>query len=451
MDKDEELLNNLLGEEEEEIDEDIKEEFSNNNNNNNINANKNNNKTKQSTKKENKDAELLSEVLEYDQENQKNSSSNNDINNNTPQKKEKVNKDLNNIYPEINKKNNEENDMILPLLNDFKKNNKNEEKPEIPYQTLEERTFLTEQINKNKFKKKFNTQSNTNNNINNINSNNKKNNINKSTIITKPQIKKEELSNNNNNNNNKKPKEIPKIKLIKYKQLKPDKIEIEINEIVRNARKNRNNFDKVEEAYKILKPPMDEILSKPETNDQIELMRQNAKMLTYLDLLNKILALVSDNPIPIFKNKKNVKNKDANQLIEEEKKKIESNNEHIIKNYDKEIDHMKSILDKVRNETYEKNLDQDIKLRKEHLLITKKKIADIKLKIKQRELEHEHEQKKNKKQIKLKNLICDYKIKRKEKTILDDKLEKDKNNLITLEQLKQKYLDKIENKKKTSL
>ena len=97
---------------------------------------------------------------------------------------------MNNIYPEINKKINEENDMILPLLNDFKKNNKNEEKPEIPYQTLEERTFLTEQINKNKFKKKFNTQSNTNNNINNINSNNKKKNINKSTIITKPQIKK---------------------------------------------------------------------------------------------------------------------------------------------------------------------------------------------------------------------------------------------------------------------
>jgi hypothetical protein len=29
-------------------------------------------------------------------------------------------------------------------------------------------------------------------------------------------------------------------------------------------------------------------------------------MLIYLDLLNKILSLVSDNPIPVFKKKKNL-------------------------------------------------------------------------------------------------------------------------------------------------
>ena len=445
MDDDEEILDKLL-EEEEEGDEDIQEE--------NINNNEHNKKEekKEKEEKEKKDDEagenlvLLSEVLENKNDYQKNDSTKNQNNNinNIQQKKEEVinnglnNLKLNNLYPDIHKKEKKkENDVILPLLNDYKKYSKNNDKVEIPYQTLEERTFLTEQINKNK-NKKFNTQ------LNNANNKNNKSNIIKNSNV----IKEEEPTTSKSAIKKKK----IKIKLIKYKKIKPDKIEIQINEIIQNSRKSRNNFEKVEEAYNILKPPLYEILSKPETTDQVEIVRQNGKMLIYLDLLNKILSLVSDNPIPVFKKKKNLneqkKNIDVNKLLEEEKKKIESNNEQIIKNYDKEIDHMKSILEKIRNEDYEKNLDQEIKTRKEHLLITKKKIADIKLKIKQRELEQEHEQKKNKKEMKLKNLICDYKIKRKEKAVLLEKIEKDKNNLIALQQLKEKFQDKIENKKK---
>ena len=78
---------------------------------------------------------------------------------------------------------------------------------------------------------------------------------------------------------------------------------------------------------------------------------------------------------------------------------------------------MKKILGKVRDDNYEKNLDDNIKAKKNEISITEKKISELKLKIKQRELEFDHEQKKNSKEIILKNLTCDYKIKRKEKKI----------------------------------
>ena len=71
----------------------------------------------------------------------------------------------------------------------------------------------------------------------------------------------------------------------------------------------------------------------------------------FFDLLNKILSLVSDNPMPIFRVKKNLlnknkKNKDINELIKEEKEKIEDNNQKIISNYENEIGRMKKILGK---------------------------------------------------------------------------------------------------------
>ena len=240
---------------------------------------------------------------------------------------------------------------------------------------------------------------------------------------------------------------------MKFKRQKTDKLEIKINAILKRTNRLQNNFDKMEEAYNELKKPLEELLSKPETKDEAEIIRQNSKILMFFDLLNKILSLVSDNPMPIFRVKKNLlnknkKNKDINELMKEEKEKIEDNNQKIISNYESEIKRMKNILEKVRDDNYEKKLDEKIKIKKNDILITEKKINELKLTIKQRELEQDHEQKKNSKEIILKNLTCDYKIKRKEKKTLDEKLINAGNILKSKQNLIKTYENKIKDLKK---
>jgi hypothetical protein len=142
---------------------------------------------------------------------------------------------------------------------------------------MEEKIFLTAQTKPN------NKNKNKNNQI--INNN-----------VIKNEIKEEPIENEKEKSK--------KIRYIKFTRQKPDKLEIKINEILKRSNKLGNNFEKVEEAYNILKDPLEELLSKPETDNEDEIIRQNAKILMFFDLLNKILSLVSDNPIPIFKKRK---------------------------------------------------------------------------------------------------------------------------------------------------
>ena len=444
MDNDDDILDNLLEEEEEEEDEES-------NKKKNINEDKKNEEEiKESIKEEEvdesiKNLPLLHDILENkanpevninneDNENNSNESikesikssgsnkskeekinNDNNINNNTNNINNNNNLNLNNLYPQVTKK-----DNTTSMKIDIKEKNQtsNNNKVETPYQSLEERTFLTEQLNPNPNK------------------------LIKNNNIIKNEIKEEESVSTEK-------KEEKKIKYIKFKRVKESKLEKKINEILKRSNKLGNNFDKVEEAYNELKKPLEELLSKPETKDEVEIIRQNAKILIFFDLLNKILSLVADNPIPIFKKKNPVvknKNKDINELMKEEKEKIELNNKKIISNYEKEIINMKKKVDKIRDENYENNLDKSLELEREQIFVTEKKIAELKLKIKQREIEQDRENKKNTKEIKLKNLICDYKIKRKERALLSEKIIKAQNHLTSLNDLKIKCQKKLEDK-----
>ena len=92
-------------------------------------------------------------------------------------------------------------------------------------------------------------------------------------------------------------------------------------------------------------------------------------------------------------------------------------------------------------------MNAEIKTKKEQISSTEKKISELNVKIKQKEVEQDRENKKNKKEIELKNLICDYKIKRKERIILEEKINIDKNNLLSLQNIKEKLREKIDDKK----
>ena len=310
--------------------------------------------------------------------------------------------------------------------NKIQENNDDNNKIEIPFQSLEERLFLTQQKNINPNQKDIEQNDNKINN----------------------EIKEEESSETDR-------KDDKKIKFIKFKKIKETQLEKKINAILKRSSKISNNFDKVEEAYNVLKKPLEVFLSKPETNDEVEIIRQNSQILVFFDLLNKILSLVSDNPIPVFKKKKPVKenknkNKDINEIMKEEREKIEANNNKIISNYESEIDRMKKILEKIRDENYENNLDENIKTKKEQIFLTEKKIMELKIKIKQREIEQNREIKKNTKEAKLKNLICDYKIKRKERAILAEKITTVKNTFASLQNFKAKCQQKLTDKKKNA-
>ena len=120
-----------------------------------------------------------------------------------------------------------------------------------------------------------------------------------------------------------KEKKKKEIKFIKFKRVRETKLEKKINEILYRS-KSGNNFDKVELAYKELKPPLDELLSKPKTTEETEIIRENSKILIFLDLLNKILSLVSDGAIPMFKKRKQIvvqKNKNKNKDINSKRRK----------------------------------------------------------------------------------------------------------------------------------
>jgi hypothetical protein len=337
--------------------------------------------------KNNNNSNILNESNNYN-EIKVESIKNNNYNNNSN------NLNLNNLYAQVNISKEQSKKLNTNTNKNYKNDIKNDNFDNynsigIPFQSLEEKTFLTEQANLNK------------------NKNNKT--INNNNLINK-EIKEEEASTSEKNDDK-------KIRFLKFKRQKTDKLEIKINAILKRTNRLQNNFDKMEEAYNELKKPLEELLSKPETKDEAEIIRQNSKILMFFDLLNKILALVSDNPMPIFRTKKNIinknkKNKDINELLKEEKEKIDDNNQKMISNYESEIKRMKNILEKVRDDNYEKKLDEKIKIKKNDILITEKKINELKLTIKQRELEQDHEQKKNSKEIILKNLTCDYKIKR---------------------------------------
>ena len=70
-------------------------------------------------------------------------------------------------------------------------------------------------------------------------------------------------------------------------------------------------------------------MSKPKTTEETEIIRENSKILIFLDLLNKILSLVSDGAIPMFKKRKQIvvqknknKNKNKKRMMKEKKEKV---------------------------------------------------------------------------------------------------------------------------------
>ena len=229
--------------------------------------------------KNNNNSNILNESNNYN-ESKVESIKNNNYNNNSN------NLNLNNLYAQVNISKEQSKKLNTNTNKNYKNDIKNDNFDNynsigIPFQSLEEKTFLTEQANLNKNK---NNQT--------INNNNLKN----------KEIKEEEASTSEKNDDK-------KIRFLKFKRQKTDKLEIKINAILKRTNRLQNNFDKMEEAYNELKKPLEELLSKPETKDEAEIIRQNSKILMFFDLLNKILALVSDNPMPIFRTKKNIINK----------------------------------------------------------------------------------------------------------------------------------------------
>ena len=160
------------------------------------------------------------------------------------------------------------------------------------------------------------------------------------------------------------------IKFIKTKKIKPTKLQLRIDEILGRPSKSSSNFDKAEQAYNELKEPLDNLLSTPKTNDETEIIRQNSRISRFLDMLNKILGVLSSTPIPVFKKKvKETENKiNLEEKLKEEKEKIENNNNKIMKSNEYEIQWMKRELDKIRDEKYEKNLNQNIVIKKKEIL-----------------------------------------------------------------------------------
>ena len=97
------------------------------------------------------------------------------------------------------------------------------------------------------------------------------------------EIKEEEASTSEKNDDK-------KIRFLKFKRQKTDKLEIKINAILKRTNRLQNNFDKMEEAYNELKKPLEELLSKPETKDEAETKKANEDDEKFLEQFkNRIL------------------------------------------------------------------------------------------------------------------------------------------------------------------
>jgi len=118
--------------------------------------------------------------------------------------------------------------------------------------------------------------------------------------------------------------------------------------------KNKDNrimssLEKAEAAYNLIKAQIDELLSKPETEEEEEISEQNTDMLEYFNQLNKIVSYLSDNskiPIKIKQNKKQDKIVDPS-----------INNEKILNIYKKENEKLKERINKYKDPEYRIKLE----------------------------------------------------------------------------------------------
>ena len=99
-----------------------------------------------------------------------------------------------------------------------------------------------------------------------------------------------------------------------------------------------SNFEKVEQAYNLLKGPINTLLSQPDTTEENIIIKQNAKMLKYFTYLNKIVSLLSDAKIPPTRKKPNINSNYPISNVDNEKIEdiIEENNKKLLNNYQKD-------------------------------------------------------------------------------------------------------------------
>ena len=366
----------------------------NNNDNNNSNKNNSNSNISNNSDKSSKNSNKINK-------------NNNTINNNDIPKKENEDISKNLVQKNFN-------------LNDNKGIKKNlvEKKVstdiKIPIQKkIEDNTFITATNIKE------NISQNNNNDINikkSINEQNPRN-----LII--PSSNQEELK-FQKKAENKVVKKISPIKRVKQAIKKPDIIEQNIEDILNKPSKLMSNFDKVEQAYNQLKNPIYDLLSKPDSTSDNEIIKENSKMLKYFTHLNKIVSILSDTKIPPIKKKVNINQDKINNNIDNEKieKILEENNEKILNNYKKENEKMEKLLKKLKNPEYSNNLVNKAKNINGEIIIYEKKIKDLKSKLKYRDILINRKNKEpSSKENELKRIAYDYNTKKNEYSSLNNK------------------------------
>jgi hypothetical protein len=177
-------------------------------------------------------------------------------------------------------------------------------------------------------------------------------------------------------------------------------------------------LEKAEAAYNLIKIQIDELLSKPETDEEDEISEQNTDMLEYFNQLNQIVSYLSDNskiPTKIKHNKKPEKIVDPS-----------INNEKILNIYKKENEKLKERINKYKDPEYRIKLETDKTKSEQRIneLELKNKNLEKEQKIAEIQLEKISKGKTN--ENKLRMILMDFNNKQREYNKLLQKVEKEK-------------------------
>ena len=187
--------------------------------------------------------------------------------------------------------------------------------------------------------------------------------------------------------------------------------------------KNKDNrimssLEKAEAAYNLIKAQIDELLSKPETEEEEEISEQNTDMLEYFNQLNKIVSYLSDNskiPIKIKQNKKQEKIVDPS-----------INNEKILNIYKKENEKLKERINKYKDPEYRIKLETNKTKSEQRIKELEEKNKNLEKEQKLAEIQLEKISKGKTNENKLKMILMDFNNKQREYNKLLQRVEKEK-------------------------
>jgi hypothetical protein len=177
-------------------------------------------------------------------------------------------------------------------------------------------------------------------------------------------------------------------------------------------------LEKAEAAYNLIKAQIDELLSKPETEDEEEISEQNTDMLEYFNQLNKIVSYLSDNskiPIKIKQNKKQEKIADPSV-----------NNEKILNIYKKENEKLKERINKYKDPEYRIKLETNKAKSEQRIKELEEKNKNLEKEQKLAEIQLEKISKGKTNENKLKMILMDFNNKQREYNKLLQRVEKEK-------------------------